>query len=64
MKFATFALIATATAIKLKGDDEVDHSGEFFTASQHDMLGGGEYKRVTPPRFAADDDDIFMRSMI
>ena len=46
------------------GDDEVDHSGEFFTPTQHDMLGGGEYKRVITPRFAADDDDIFMRSMI
>ena len=46
------------------GDDEVDHSGEHFSAQQHDMLGGGEYKRVTPARFAADDDDIFMRSMI
>ena len=31
------------------------------------MLGDsiiGEYKRVTPPRFADDTDDIFMRSMI
>jgi len=28
------------------------------------MLGAGEYARVTPARFAADSDDIFMRSMI
>jgi len=51
--------------VQLNGDDEeVDHSGEFFTAGQHDMLGGGEYKRVPTAHFAADDDDIFMRSMI
>ena len=62
MKFATFALIAVASAVQLR--DDVDHSGEFFTPGQHDMLGGGEYKRVVPARFAADDDDIFMRSMI
>merc|ERR1719454_1437443 len=46
------------------GDDEVDHSNEFFKSTEHDMLGDGGYKRVTTPRFAADDDDIFMRSMI
>merc|ERR1712146_580517 len=45
-------------------DDEVDHSNEFFKASEHEKLGDGGYKRVTTPRFAADDDDIFMRSMI
>jgi len=28
------------------------------------MLGGGGYERSTPSRFAADSDDIFMRSMI
>ena len=28
------------------------------------MLGGGTYERVTPARFAADNDDIFMRSVI
>jgi hypothetical protein len=28
------------------------------------MLGGGGYERQTPKRFAADSDDIFMRSMI
>ena len=44
--------------------DDVDHSGEFFLPGQHEMLGGGGYNRVTPARFAADSDDIFMRSMI
>ena len=48
------------------GDDkeEVDHSGEFFKASEHDSLHDDGYKRVTPVNFSADDDDIFMRSMI
>ena len=50
--------------VQLRGDDEVDHSGEFFNASEHDKLGEGGYKRVTTPRFSADSDDIFMRSMI
>jgi hypothetical protein len=45
-------------------DEEVDHSGEFFKAGEHDMLGDGGYKRVTTPRFSADNDDIFMRSMV
>jgi hypothetical protein len=45
-------------------DEEVDHSNEYFKPGQHEMLGGGGYERVTPPRFAADSDDIFMRSMI
>ena len=62
MKFAVIALVAVASAVKL--NDEPDHSGEVFAPGQHDMLGAGEYKRVTPARFAADDDDIFMRSMI
>ena len=64
MKIAYLALIGAIAAVQLRDDEEVDHSGEFFTPGQHDMLGGGEYKRVVPPRFAADDDDIFMRSMI
>jgi len=45
-------------------DDDVDHSGEFFKSTEHDKLGDGGYKRVTTPRFSADSDDIFMRSMI
>ena len=48
------------------GDDEEeeDHSKEFFKATEHEMLGEGGYHRVTTARFAADQDDIFMRSMI
>ena len=33
-------------------------------AGQTGTLGNAEYARVVPARFAADDDDIFMRSMI
>ena len=56
--------------IQLNDEEEPkDHSKEFFKAGQHEMLGGigpmeGGYERVTPARFAADTDDIFMRSMI
>jgi len=44
--------------------DEPDHSGEFFKVGEAGKLGGGGYERVTTARFAADSDDIFMRSMI
>jgi hypothetical protein len=49
---------------QMQDDDEVDHSGEFFKAAEHDKLGDGGYKRVTTSRFSDDADDIFMRSMI
>jgi hypothetical protein len=49
---------------QIQDDDEVDHSNEFFKSSEHEKLGEGGYNRVTTPRFAADQDDIFMRSMI
>ena len=66
MKFAT--LIAVAAAFKLRGDEEPDHSGEVFQPGDHGQLhtAGGEsgYERVTPARFSADSDDIFMRSMV
>merc|ERR1711907_362648 len=45
-------------------DEEVDHSNEFFKASEHEKLGDGGYERVTTPNFVNDEDDIFMRSMI
>merc|ERR1712167_89539 len=54
MKF--FALIGLATAVNLQGD--------FYHAGEAGQLGAAEYKRVVPARFASDDDDIFMRSMI
>ena len=45
-----------------KGDE--DEGPKFFLAGEHGQLGAKEYERVVPPRFAADSDDIFMRSMI
>ena len=60
MKFAILAFIGCATAVQL---NDVDHSGEFFKAGDHDGSGEG-YQRVVTSRFSADDDDIFMRSMI
>ena len=54
---------SSSTDVQL-GDDEVDHSGEFFKASEHVSDREDGYKRVIPSRFAADDDDIFMRSMV
>ena len=44
--------------------DEEDHSGEFFPVGAHGQEGAGAYERKTTARFAADTDDIFMRSMI
>ena len=56
MKFALVALIAATSAVKIEGD--------FFQPGQSGKLGGGVYDRVTPARFSADSDDIFMRSVI
>ena len=51
--------------VQVGGEDkEVDHSNEYFRPHEHEMLGGGGYDRVVPAWFAADSDDIFMRSMI
>ena len=55
MKFALIALVAATSAIALEGVYQPGQSGK---------LGGGAYSRVTPERFAADSDDIFMRSVI
>merc|ERR1719345_546351 len=56
MKLFAFALLATASAVKL--DD-------YFFARD---IGRGsldkKYERVPPARFSADSDDLFMRSMI
>ena len=48
------------------GDDEVDHSNEYFLPNWDGALGlnGEGYSRVIPSRFSGDSDDIFMRSMI
>ena len=57
MKFALIALVATATAIRRD-------AGPAYQPGQSGKLGGGAYDRVTPARFSADSDDIFMRSVI
>ena len=57
MKFALIALVATATAIRRD-------AGPAYQPGQSGKLGGGVYDRVTPARFSADSDDIFMRSVI
>ena len=54
-------------AIMVQGDDEeVDHSNEYFLPTHDGALGlnGEGYERVVPANYAADNDDIFMRSMI
>jgi hypothetical protein len=60
---AKTAAAKSLVQLEEQGDD-VDHSGEQFKSTESDMLGDGGYKRVTTPRYAADSDDIFMRSMI
>ena len=37
---------------------------DYFHAGESGQLGAKEYERVTPARFSADSDDIFMRSMV
>merc|ERR1711904_589265 len=65
MKFALVALLGVASAIKLRDcdGDADDHSCEVFSPQQDGMLDKG-YERAVTPRFDADTDDIFMRSMI
>ena len=67
MKFASIALIfGVVSAIRLQDDkEEVDHSKEFFEASQdHQFFGKLEYIRVPPAYFTDEGDDLFMKSMI
>ena len=45
--------------IQLAGDKT-----EYFVPGFSGTIGAAAYARVTPERFATDDDDIFMRSMI
>merc|ERR1719515_259067 len=52
MKFVIAALIGLAATVEVK---------DYFTVFDHDST---YYERVTTPRFSADTDDIFMRSMI
>lgn len=43
---------------------EIQGDPEYYGAGDNGEIGAKEYTRVIPPRFAADSDDIFMRSMI
>merc|ERR1711965_190507 len=74
--FAFAALLGLSKAITLysitghpiytevDADQEMVQLGDFFHAGEHGQLGSGSYERVTPSRFSADSDDLFMRSMI
>ena len=52
MKFIVAALVGIAASVEVK---------DYFTPFDHEST---YYERVTTPRFSADSDDIFMRSMI
>jgi len=45
-------------------EEETNVQLDDWHPGQSGTLGGAEYERVTTARFASDDDDIFMRSMI
>merc|ERR1711990_461709 len=45
-------------------DENVQLKGDYYTVADDGKAMNGAYERVTTPRFAADSDDIFMRSMI
>jgi len=47
-----------------EADLQLDDDKKYFVAGDHGTLGANEYEIVVPARFAADSDDIFMRSMI
>merc|ERR1719240_2338552 len=59
MKFAVAALIGLAGAAQLNKD--YDAVPKYYTPFDHEAT---YYERVTTPRFSADTDDIFIRSMI
>merc|ERR1711912_185259 len=59
MKFVVAAFLGLAAAVKI--DKEYDASPKYYTPFDHEAT---YYERVTTPRFSADTDDIFMRSMI
>ena len=60
------ALQMSSSSSSSSSDDEanVQLAGDYFVPGDAGMIGAGAYERVTTPRFAADTDDIFMRSMI
>merc|ERR1711975_127772 len=59
MKFVVAAFLGLAAAVKI--DKEYDASPKYYTPFDHEAT---YYERVTTPRFSADTDDIFMRTMV
>ena len=57
---------SSSSSSSSSSDDEsnVQLGGDFFVPQDSGMIGAKAYERVVTPRFASDDDDIFMRSMI
>ena len=55
-----------ANAVQVDADDseEEDHSKEFFAPWESSKAEDAKYTRAVPDRFAADADDLFMRSML
>merc|ERR1719453_381865 len=45
-------------------EENVQLEGDYFVPGFSGTIGASAYSRVTPERFAGDEDDIFMRSMI
>merc|ERR1719313_1057343 len=74
MKFAIAALLGVVSArttlfttsgevaYMQEDDDNLNLQLDDWHPGQSGTLGAGEYSRVTPERFSADSDDIFMRS--
>jgi hypothetical protein len=50
--------------LQMEKPEEYPEKKEYFHAGATGMLGEKEYTRVVPARYASDNDDIFMRSMI
>ena len=55
---------AFSSSSSASDDEMIQLSGDYFVPGDAGTLGAKAYERVTTPRFAADTDDIFMRSMI
>ena len=58
---AIACLLGLVSAVKLEGDPTAPYNA---WDSVSDGTSEGKYERVLTPRFSADDDDLFMRSMI
>ena len=65
MKFTlVIAALLGVQSIKMAKEEKKDQSDTYFLPNHDGMIGAGGYERVIPLRFASDEDDIFMRSMI